>query len=99
MLHVRLRTALWIAVVAPFIWNSGSSHAQPTPRRGATAAALLAYAGFYLGQPVVVRGTLATRDQAVLISTTSDRAIPLIFSGPSPIDGPVEIRASFWDVG
>ena len=40
-----------------------------------------------------------TRDQPVLLSPTVDRSIPLIFRGPSPIDGPVELRASFWDVG
>ena len=37
---------------------------------------------------------LATRDQPVLLSPNIDRSIPLIFSGPSPIDGPVELRAS-----
>ncbi len=99
MLHARLRTAFWMAVAALFIWNAGNPHAQPAQRRGTTAGALIAFAGFYLGQPVVVRGTLATRDQPVLLSATIDRSIPLIFSGPSPIDGPVELRASFWDVG
>ena len=42
---------------------------------------------------------LVTRDQPVLLSPTIDRSIPLIFKGPSPVDGPVELRASFWDVG
>ena len=46
-----------------------------------------------------MRGNLVTRDQPVLLSPTIERSIPLIFSGPSPIDGPVELRASFWDVG
>lgn len=73
--------------------------AQVAPRRAAAPSALLAYPGFYQGQLVVVRGNLATRDQPVLISPTVDREIPLIFSGPSPIDGPVELRASFWDLG
>ena len=65
----------------------------------ASPAALLAYPGFYQGQLVVVRGNLVTRDQPVLLSADVERSIPLIFSGPSPIDGPVELRASFWDVG
>ncbi|HEV3214996.1 MAG TPA: Ig-like domain-containing protein [Vicinamibacterales bacterium] len=73
--------------------------AQPAPRRATTASALVAYPGFFQGQAVVVRGTLATRDQAVLISAGTDRAIPLIFRGTSPPDGPVELRATFWDVG
>ena len=60
---------------------------------------MLAYPGFYQGQLIVVRGTLVTRDQPVLLSPTIERSIPLIFRGPSPIDGPVELRASFWDVG
>jgi hypothetical protein len=68
-------------------------------RRAATPAALLAFPGFFQSQPVVVRGTLATRDQAVLMSANADRAIPLIFKGPSPPDGPIEVRANFWDVG
>jgi hypothetical protein len=57
------------------------------------------YPGFYQGQLVVVRGNLVTRDRPVLISPSVERAIPLIFKGPSPIDGPIEARASFWDVG
>jgi hypothetical protein len=35
----------------------------------------------------------------VLLSPGVERSIPLIFSGPSPIDGPVELRATFWDIG
>jgi hypothetical protein len=60
---------------------------------------LLAYPVFYQGQLVVVRGNLVTRDQAVLLSPAVERSIPLIFSGASPIDGPVELRATFWDIG
>jgi hypothetical protein len=74
-------------------------HAQAAARRAASPAALVAYPGFYQGQPVVVRGNLITRDRPVLLSPTIERSIPLIFSGPSPNDGPVEVRASFWDVG
>lgn len=73
--------------------------AQVTPRRATSAAALLAYPGFYQGQLVVVRGNLVTRDQPVLLSPSIERSIPLIFKGPSPVDGPVEVRATFWDVG
>ncbi len=69
------------------------------PRRAAFPAALLEYPGFYQGQLVVVRGNLVTRDQPVLLSPSLERSIPVIFSGPSPVDGPVELRASFWDVG
>jgi len=76
-----------------------ASYGQTAQRRAASPASLLAYPGFYQGQPVVVRGTLVTRDQPVLLSPTVERSIPLIFRGPSPIDGPVELRASFWDVG
>jgi len=68
-------------------------------RRAASPAALLTYPGFYQGQLVVVRGNLVTRDRPVLLSPAIERSIPLIFSGPSPNDGPVELRASFWDVG
>ncbi len=88
------------AVLVAFIVSSGaSSHAQVAPRRAASPAALLAYPGFYQGQLVVVRGNLVTRDRPVLLSPTIERSIPLIFSGLSPADGPVELRASFWDVG
>jgi hypothetical protein len=99
MLQERLRTALCVAVTALFVSSAAPLTAQPAQRRGTTPAALISYAGFYQGQPVVVRGTLVTRDQPVLISPTVDRAIPLIFSGPSPVDGPVELRATFWDIG
>ena len=78
---------------------TATAGAQTAPRRGTTAAALLAYPGFFQGQAVVVRGTLATRDQAVLISPGTDKAIPLIVRGPSPADGPVELRGTFWDIG
>jgi Bacterial Ig-like domain len=53
----------------------------------------------------VVRGTLSTHAQGrsaeppMLVSPTADRSIPLIFKGPSPPDGAVEVRATFWDVG
>jgi hypothetical protein len=73
--------------------------AQVAARRAASLSALTTYSGFYQGQLVVVRGTLATRDQPVLLSANIDRSIPLIFSGPSPADGPVELRGTFWDVG
>jgi hypothetical protein len=78
---------------------AAAASAQVAPRRAASPAALLAYPGFFQGQPVVVRGNLVTRDQPVLLSPSIERSIPLIFSGASPIDGPVELRASFWDVG
>jgi hypothetical protein len=99
MLHERLRIAFCVALGALVAHSATPLHAQPAPRRGTTPAALLAYAGFFQGQTVVVRGTLVTRDQPVLLSPTLERAIPLIFTGPSPVDGPVELRASFWDVG
>ena len=98
MLDLRTRTGCWLAA-ALVIGGIANAHAQPSPRRAATPAALVEYAGFFHGQLVVVRGTLATRDQAVLLSPTVDRSIPLIFSGASPADGPVELRASFWDIG
>jgi hypothetical protein len=99
MLEIRLRMFICVAVAVAIASVVGPLHGQPAARRGATVAALLTFSGFYQGQPVVLRGTLATRDQAVLISPTADRTVPLIFTGPSPIDGPVEIRATFWDVG
>ena len=98
MLNFRLRI-LRVATAVVVASTAMSLHGQAPVRRGATAAALLAFAGFYQGQPVVLRGTLATRDQAVLISPTSDRTIPLIFKGPSPVDGPIELRGTFFDVG
>jgi hypothetical protein len=73
--------------------------AQVSPRRAVSAGALLAFPGFFHGQPVVVRGSLATRDHAVLLSPSIDRAIPLIFTTRTGSDGPVELRATFWDVG
>lgn len=85
--------------VVLIVSSAAGSHAQIASRRAASAAALLAYPGFYQGQPVVVRGNLVTRDQPVLLSKSVERSIPLIFKGSSPVDGPVELRATFWDVG
>lgn len=93
------RTLLCVGVVTLVASSATAPHAQLAPRRAASPSALLAYPGFYQGQLVVVRGNLVTRDQPVLLSPAVERSIPLIFSGPSPIDGPVELRASFWDVG
>src|SRR5687767_12897315 len=92
----RIRTVGVVVLVAS---SAAAPHAQIAARRAASAAALLTYPGFYQGQPVVVRGNLVTRDQPVLLSKSIERSIPLIFKGPSPIDGPVELRATFWDVG
>jgi hypothetical protein len=99
MLRERLRIAFCIAVASLLVPTAAHIHAQPVARRGATSAALITFAGFYQGQPVIVRGTLVTRDQPVLISQTIDRAIPLLFKGPAPVDGPIELRGTFWDVG
>lgn len=95
----RVRTLLCAGVVTLAASSATAPHAQVAPRRATSPAALLTYPVFYQGQLVVVRGTLATRDDAVLLSPSIERAIPLIFKGPSPIDGPVELRATFWDVG
>ena len=99
MRHKTVRNIRSVAATVLVAASAAHLHAQPAQRRGTTLSALVSFAGFYNGQPVVVRGTLATRDQPVLISPTVDRSIPLIFTGPSPIDGPVELRATFWDVG
>jgi Bacterial Ig-like domain len=99
MSHERLRIAFCIAVASLVVPSAVQMSAQPAARRGATSAALITFAGFYQSQPVVVRGMLVTRDQPVLISQTIDRAIPLLFTGSSPIDGPIELRATFWDLG
>ena len=93
------RVAICVVLAALVVSGGAASHAQVAVRRAASPSTLLAYPGFYQGQLVVVRGNLVTRDRPVLISPTIERSIPLIFSGPSPADGPVELRASFWDVG
>jgi hypothetical protein len=88
-----------VALVALVVSSATASYAQLAPRRAASPATLLAYPGFYQGQLVVVRGNLVSRDRPVLLSPNIERSIPLVFSGPSPVDGPVELRASFWDLG
>lgn len=93
------RRILGVGIAVCAALSSADSIAQLAPRRAASPASLLTYPGFYQGQLVVVRGNLVTRDQPVLLSSNIERSIPLIFRGPSPIDGPVELRASFWDVG
>ena len=74
--------------------------AQPQIRRATSHAALIAFPGFFQGQPVVVRGMLETRDRGMtLTSPLIERALPVIFQGPSPPDGRVELRAMFIDIG
>lgn len=97
-MKVRIQKA-GIGIAVAVVLLGADLTAQAPTRRATTAAALRAYPGFFQGQAVVVRGTLATRDQAVLLSPGVDRAIPLIFKEASPADGPVELRATFWDVG
>ena len=99
MKHLTPRAGFWIAATALLVSSAGHLSAQGAGRRATSPDTLLAYPAFFQGQPVVVRGVLATRDQAVLISPAIERSIPLVFNGPSPADGPVEIRAVFWDVG
>ena len=93
--HTVRRLALAAALVAT------SAGAQtPAPRRAASPAALAAHPGFYNGQLVVVRGILSTAgNHAVLTSPETDKSIPVVFTGTSPADGPVEVRATFWDIG
>jgi hypothetical protein len=85
--------------IALVVSSAAPSYAQAAPRRAASLSALVTYPGFYQGQLVVVRGNLVTRDRPVLISPAVERAIPLVFKGPSPVDGPIEVRASAWDIG
>jgi Bacterial Ig-like domain len=93
-------TARRLAALLTLLVTIGTSlAAQTAPRRAATLSSLVTYPGFYQGQLVVVRGTLTTRDLPVLTSPSVDRSLPLIFKGTSPPDGPVELRATFWDVG
>src|SRR4051812_23940855 len=100
MTKMKRRVAAFAAALALLSAGAGPTSAQTAmARRAASPAALLAFPGFFHAQPVVIRGTLATRDQPVLISPTAERAIPVMFNGPSPPDGPVELRATFWDVG
>jgi len=88
-----------ISLLAVIVGLSVSLGAQTTSRRAAALSSLVTYPGFYQGQLVVVRGTLATRDIPVLTSPSVDRSVPLIFKNTSPPDGLVELRATFWDIG
>ena len=94
-----MRAIRGLGVVALALSAAMAPLAQVAARRAAAPATLLAYPGFYQGQLVVVRGNLVTRDQPVLLTEGIERSITLIFKGPSPADGPVELRASFWDLG
>ena len=96
---MKTRINRWMCVALAAVCCGSITDAQPAARRATSPVALLTYPGFFQGQAVVVRGTLATRDRAVLISPSIERAIPLLFTGTSPADGPVELRATFWDVG
>lgn len=96
----RQATRRGIALAVTLVCSTAVVLAQPQVRRATSQAALIAFPGFFQGQPVVVRGTLETRDRGMmLMSPLIERALPVIFQGPSPPDGRVELRATFFDVG
>lgn len=74
--------------------------AQPASRKATNIPAILAFPAFFTGQPVIVRGDLHTSDgQSRLRDTSGDHSLRAVFRGGPPADGPVEVRATVWDVG
>jgi hypothetical protein len=74
--------------------------AQPATRRAADIAALVAFPGFYHGQPIVLRAELIqTGDKLALVDPDEPRALHVASSGISVPTGRVEARGVFWDVG
>lgn len=74
--------------------------AQPNPRRATDIASLVAFPGFYHGQPIVLQADLVeTGDTIVLVQPDEPRALRITSSGAITPRGRIEARGVFWDVG
>jgi hypothetical protein len=73
--------------------------AQPTTRRAANIAALLANPAFYHMRPVVIVGEVKLADSGELRVSSEAGSLPLIVAGGNAPDGLDEIRGEFWDLG
>jgi hypothetical protein len=90
--------AAFVAVITPICSVPATS--QPVTRRAADIASLVAYPGFYQGQPIVLQADLIeTGNTLVLVQMDEPRALRVTSSGPVTPRGRVEARGVFWDVG
>ena len=71
--------------------------AQPATRRATNIAALIAYPGFYHLRQIVIAGTVAVKDDRLLVSDDSG-SIHLVSMDSAP-EGDDEVRGEFWDLG
>ena len=73
---------------------------QSTTRRATDIASMVAYPGFYNGQPIVLRADLVqTGGTTVLVQSDEARALRVTLDAPARSVGRVEVRGVFWDVG
>lgn len=83
---------------------AGNAYAQPATRRLTTIVALRQYPGYFHLQPVVVRGELADGGSRVTLRSDEHEMRVMLSSSTgsnqaSFVNGPVEMRAQFVDVG
>ena len=77
-----------------------SALAQPNTRRATDIPSLVAYPGFYHGQPIVLHADLIeTGNTIVLVQPEEARALRITSSVAITARGHVEARGVFWDVG
>jgi len=92
------RLAIFAAIAAS-TWATGAT-AQPNTRQTAAIPSLVAYPGFYHGQPIVLHADLIeTGTTLVLVQPEEARALRITSSGAITSRGHVEARGVFWDVG
>lgn len=86
-----------VAVVSALV---ASALAQPITRRATDIPSLVAYPGFYHGQPIVLHADLVeTGTTIVLVQPEEARALRITSSAAITARGHVETRGVFWDVG
>jgi hypothetical protein len=95
-----MRAALAAFVAVLTLTCSMPAASQPVTRRATDIASLVAYPGFYQGQPIVLQADLIeTGTTIVLVQMDEPRALRITSSGPIAARGRVEARGVFWDVG
>jgi hypothetical protein len=81
-----------LAAVASTVW------AQPTTRRLTTIDTIRQYPGYFHLQPVVVRGELVEAGERVMLRS-DEHEMRVLLNDVKNIDGAIELRAQFVDVG
>lgn len=96
-----MRSAAMAALML-LAWSTSPAPGQPSARMATTLEALGHYPLFFHGRTVVVRGVVQRPAEGVISLRTGPDTRPVFLlsrGGVVPDEGPVEVRAEFWDLG